>query len=48
MPDPKEFESEKESIKKRLLKRRQNQAFNTWLATLKAKSEIFIKDDLIN
>ncbi len=48
MPDPKGFETEKESIKKRLLERRQKQAFNTWLATLKAKSEIFIKDDLIN
>ncbi len=48
MPDPKGFETAKESIRKRLLEKRQTQAFNTWLMALKAKSEIFIKDELIN
>lgn len=39
-----EFESAKESIREQLLKQKQNQVFNTWLAEQRSQAEVVILD----
>jgi peptidyl-prolyl cis-trans isomerase D len=48
LPNPEGFEKEKETITQRLLRQKQFQAFDKWLAQLKEKSQIVIQEDMMN
>jgi peptidyl-prolyl cis-trans isomerase D len=44
LPDPAEFDKEKEALQEELLNRKRNKAFNSWLAQVKEKSDIELQE----
>ena len=44
MPDPQEFDKEKEQLRETLINQKRLNAFNTWLADARKKSKITIQE----